>query len=86
MLELPLLAVWMTGITHIARVEGRLFTFLGWVSAVGLFGYALRCALSGQTPFVLAGPVDYLILAPIGALPIWILWVAYRLWHAPSAN
>jgi hypothetical protein len=86
MLELPLLAIWMTGITYIARAEGRLFTFLGGVSGLGLFGYALRCALSGQTPFVLAGLVDYLILATIGALPIWILWVAYRLWHAPSAN
>lgn len=82
-LELPLLAIWMFGVSWLAPQEGRVFRFLGWIGGLGLLGYALRCALTGQTPVALAGPVDFVILAMVGALWPWTAWLTYRLWRGP---
>ena len=81
-LQLPLLAIWMTGVSWVARPEeGSAFAWLGWTCALGLLGYALRCALTGLTPFSLAGPFDWLILLMVGLLAPWMFWLTVRLWQ-----
>jgi hypothetical protein len=80
-LELPLLAIWMFGVSWLAPKGMRVFRFLGWIGGLGLLGYAIRCALTGQTPFALAGPADFVILAMVLALWPWTAWLTYRLWR-----
>lgn len=82
-LELPLLAIWMVGVSWLAPAEKRVFRYLGWIGGLGLLAYALRCALTGQTPFALAGPVDWVTLAMVGALWPWMAMLTYRLWRGP---
>lgn len=80
-LELPLLAIWMFGVSWLAREGARVFRYLGWIGGLGLLAYALRCALTGQTPFALDGPVDFVILAMVGAMWPWMAMLTYRLWR-----
>lgn len=80
-LELLLLGIWLIGVAWLARAEGRAFAWLGVVAGLGAIGYATRTGLSGQTPVALAGLYDFVILAGLGLLSVWLLWLAVRLWR-----
>ena len=84
-LELSLLAVWTIAVSWVNRqAESRWFPVLGGITGIGLLGYSLRCALTGETPVALAGPLDYLIVALVAALAPWMAWLTIRLWRGTA--
>lgn len=80
-LALLMLGTWLVGVNWVLRAEGRPFAWLGAVAGLGALGYAVRSGLTGQTPLPIAGPVDILIVAALGCLPLWALWLSIRLWR-----
>lgn len=81
-LELSLLAIWMIGVSWVSRpAESWGFPVLGGIGGIGLLGYSLRCALTGETPLALASPLDYLIVPMVAALGPWMAWLTVRLWR-----
>lgn len=80
-LELPLLAVWLVGVSLIVRIEGLWFAWVGIGAGLGALGYGIRTGLTGAPPLPISGPLDVLILAGVGLMPLWMLWLALRLWR-----
>ncbi|MEX2548182.1 MAG: hypothetical protein WD830_10400 [Chloroflexota bacterium] len=80
-LELPLLSTWLIGVSWIARAEGRVFAWLGAGAGLGALAYGVRTGLTGDLPLPIAGPFDVLIVAGLGLLGIWVLWLPVRLWR-----
>jgi hypothetical protein len=74
-----LLAVWVLGTSWHLRAEGRAFGYLGIGAGLGALGYAIRTGIAGQPPLPIAGPLDILIIAGLGLLPLWVIWLAARL-------
>ena len=79
-LELLLFGIWLSGVAWLVWAEGRAFAGLGIVAGAGALTYATRTGLTGQTPAVLAGPIDFLIFGAVGLLVVWMAWLAARLW------
>lgn len=80
-LELLLLGLWLIGVSWVVRAEGRAFAWLGVVCGAGALGYSVRSGLTGQTPIALQGPTDVLTFAALGLLPLWVIWLSFRLWR-----
>jgi hypothetical protein len=80
-LELPLLSIWLFGVSWIVRAEGRVFAWVGGGAGLGTLAYGVMTGLTGTPPVPITGPLDGLILAGVGLLPIWVLWLAFRLWR-----
>jgi hypothetical protein len=78
-LEQVLLAGWLIGSGWWERAENRAFGYVGAGAGFGALGYALRTGLIGAPPLPIDGPLDVAIMAGVGLLPIWILWLAVRL-------
>lgn len=84
-LELSLLAFWIMAVSWVARSgEGRGFSVLGGIAGIGLLGYSVRCAVTGETPLALASPLDYLIVAMVAVLGPWMAWLTIRLWRGEA--
>lgn len=80
-LELPLLSIWLFGVSWAVRAEGRLFSWTGAGAGLGALAYGSRTGLTGDVPLPITGPLDVLIIGGVGLLPIWVLWLASRLWR-----
>ncbi len=80
-LELPLLATWLLGVSWAVRAEGRLFSWTGAGAGLGVLAYGVRTGLSGDLPLPITGLFDVLIVAGLGLLGIWVLWLTVRLWR-----
>jgi len=78
-LEQLLLAGWLIGSGWWERAQNRAFGYVGIAAGFGALGYGLRAGLSGAPPLPIVSPLDIAIVAGIGLLPIWILWLAVRL-------
>lgn len=74
-----LLAMWIVGTSWLVRTEGRAFCYLGIGAGLGALAYAIRTGIAGQPPLPIAGPLDVVIIAGIGLLPLWLIWLAARL-------
>ena len=80
-LELPLLSIWLIGVSWVARAEGRVFAWVGMGAGAGALGYGIRTGLTGAVPLPIAGPQDLLIVGGLILLGIWMLWLPIRLWR-----
>lgn len=80
-LELPLLSIWLIGVSWIARAEGRVFAWLGVGAGLGALAYGVRTGLTGAPPIPISGPLDILIVGGLILFGIWMLWLPVRLWR-----
>jgi hypothetical protein len=83
-LGLALLSGWILAICRAARDEGRAFSWLGAIAALGALGYSLRSGLTGDTPFALTSALDPVILGAVAFVWPWTAWLAARLWRGGS--
>lgn len=78
-LELLLLGVWFVGVGRMLTAGDRAFGFVAVLAGVGCLAYAVRTGLTGRPPLPMANAFDIAIVACVAFLPIWMLWLAFKL-------
>ena len=80
-LELLLLGIWFLGIGRQVLADSRVFGYMAMVAGIGCLGYAVRTGLTGRPPLPIANVLDIAILGCVAFLPIWMVWLAVRLFR-----
>ena len=83
-LELLLLGVWFAGVGRSLIVEDRAFGYAAILAGVGCLAYSVRTGITGRPPLPIDGPLDVAILTCVAFIPIWMLWLAFRLIVTPA--
>jgi hypothetical protein len=80
-LELIPFGVWMLGVGWLLRLDWPRFAGVSMIAGAGVLASSARTGLTGRTLVEISGPLDLVILAALGFVFVWQLWLVVRLWR-----